>query len=136
MYADSLSLFINLFFYFDLLLDVNIELWDMSGDSKYEGCWKAAMADADGTVLIYNVDAPSQEREIADWHDIFVRRNGLKDEQCLLMALKSQQSTEKSKPSALFSKLAGILTTPDKAADIKSKFDTLVKDLYYIKIKK
>ena len=30
---------------------VNIELWDASGDSKYEGCWRAIMHDADGVIL-------------------------------------------------------------------------------------
>ncbi len=108
----------------------------MSGDSKYEGCWKAVMADADGVLMVYNPDAPAQEREIGDWFDMFVRKNGLKDEQCLLIALKAMSSTEKSRPSPMFSKVAAILTTPDKSPDIKAKFENLVKDLYFIKIKK
>ncbi len=116
--------------------DCNIELWDASGDSQYEGCWKAVMAEADGVLLVYNPDSPSQDREIVDWFDIFVRKNGLKDEQCLLIAHKQPGASEKFKPPALFSKVAAMLSNPGKAAEIKAKFESLIKDLYYIKIKK
>ncbi len=56
---------------------------------RYENCWKATMHEADGIILVYNPDAPSQDQQLNDWFDYFVKRNGLKDEQCLVLAHKS-----------------------------------------------
>jgi len=44
------------------------------------------MLDSDGVVLIYNPDAPSQDQQLNDWFDFFVKRNNMKDEQCLILA--------------------------------------------------
>ena len=68
---------------------LQIEIWDASGDHQYENCWKALMADAAGVMLVYNPDAPSQDQQIGDWFDYFVRKNGLKDEQCVVIAHRS-----------------------------------------------
>jgi hypothetical protein len=43
------------------------------------------MADSDGILLVYNPDAPSQDQQIMDWFEFFVRKNGLKDEQCVVL---------------------------------------------------
>ena len=45
------------------------------------------MDEADGVLLIYNPDAPSQDQQLGDWFEYFVRRNGLKDEQCMVSQL-------------------------------------------------
>ena len=42
------------------------------------------MADSDGVLLVYNPDAPSQDQQLVDWFEFFVRKNGLKDEQCMV----------------------------------------------------
>lgn len=51
---------------------------------RFEGCWKAIMTDADAVILVYNPDAPSQDQQIMDWFEFFVRKNGLRDEQCMI----------------------------------------------------
>lgn len=56
------------------------------------------MADADGVILVYNPDAPSQDQQINDWFEFFVKKNGLKDEQCMVFAHRSGQSTERFRP--------------------------------------
>ena len=70
----------------------NIEIWDASGDHKYESCWRAIMADSDGVILVYNPDAPAQDQQISDWFDFFVKKNGLKDEQCMIFAHRTGAS--------------------------------------------
>ena len=50
------------------------------------------MADADGVILVYNPDAPSQDQQINDWFDYFVKKNGLKDEQCMILAHRTSPS--------------------------------------------
>ena len=78
----------------------NIELWDSSGDHSYESCWGAIMNEADAVLLIYNPDAPSQDSQLGDWYDYFVKRNGLRDDQCLIFAhrLSNSNSGERFRP--------------------------------------
>ena len=56
------------------------------------------MAEADGIVLIYNPDAPAQDQQINDWFDFFVKKNGLRDEQCMIFAHRMGESTERFRP--------------------------------------
>ncbi|XP_030016385.1 intraflagellar transport protein 22 homolog isoform X2 [Sphaeramia orbicularis] len=63
-----------------------VELWDCSGDFKFESCWPALMKDASGVVIIFNPDLPSHLKEIETWHSMFISSQGLQDSQCLLMA--------------------------------------------------
>ncbi|XP_070829958.1 intraflagellar transport protein 22 homolog isoform X1 [Chaetodon trifascialis] len=62
------------------------ELWDCSGDFKFESCWPALMKDSSGVVIIFNPDIPSHLKEIETWHSMFISSQGLQDNQCLLIA--------------------------------------------------
>lgn len=79
---------------------VSIELWDASGDHLYESCWRGIMADSDGVILVYNPDAPAQDQQIGDWFEFFVKKNGLKEEQCMIFAHRGNQgiSNERFRP--------------------------------------
>jgi len=107
----------------------NLEIWDASGDHSYESCWKAIMHNADGVVLVYNPDAPSQDQQLADWFDFFVRKNGLRDEQCLIFAHRSGKTmtTDRFRPPPLFSKVTAAQTTPQSGAEISQMFADLLK---------
>ena len=59
------------------------------------------MAEADGVVLIYNPDAPSQDQQIGDWFEFFVRKNGLKDDQCRVFAHSNNPTSERFRPRKL-----------------------------------
>lgn len=87
------------------------------------------MANADGVILVYNPDAPSQDQQLSDWFDFFVKRNGLKDEQCMIFAHRGA-STEKFKPPPLFSRVSAALTGPNSAADIKSMFENFLREMH------
>lgn len=79
-----------------------IELWDASGDTGYEGCWRAIMHEADGVVLIYNPDAPGQDQQIGDWFEFFVRKNNLREEQCIVFAYRNNPANgDKFRPRKL-----------------------------------
>mmetsp|Transcript_17395 Transcript_17395/g.18136 ORF Transcript_17395/g.18136 Transcript_17395/m.18136 type:complete len:172 (+) Transcript_17395:21-536(+) len=117
--------------------NINIELWDASGDTSYEGCWRAIMHEADGVVLIYNPDAPSQDQQIGDWFDFFVRKNNLREDQCIVFAYRSNPSNgDKFRPPPLFSKVNASLTTPQNSADMKGMFDNFVNELAAIRQRK
>jgi intraflagellar transport protein 22 len=50
------------------------------------------MNESDGVLLVYNPDAPSQDQQIGDWFEFFVRKNNLRDEQCMVFAHRSNSS--------------------------------------------
>jgi len=47
--------------------NVNIELWDVSGDQSYETSWPAATKDSDGGILLFNADLGGQAKEAELW---------------------------------------------------------------------
>ncbi|XP_069729841.1 intraflagellar transport protein 22 homolog isoform X2 [Phaenicophaeus curvirostris] len=62
------------------------ELWDCSGDQKFETCWPALMKDSHGVVIVFNPELPSHLKEIETWYSCFVQQQRLLDSQCLLIA--------------------------------------------------
>uniref|UniRef100_A0A3P9IYV7 Intraflagellar transport protein 22 homolog n=1 Tax=Oryzias latipes TaxID=8090 RepID=A0A3P9IYV7_ORYLA len=69
-----------------------VELWDCSGDFRFESCWPALMKDCSGVVITFNPDVPSHLKEIETWHSVFVSSQGLQDAQSLLIAHHKQGS--------------------------------------------
>ncbi|RVE61891.1 hypothetical protein OJAV_G00176480 [Oryzias javanicus] len=63
-----------------------VELWDCSGDFKFESCWPALMKDSSGVAITFNPDVPTHLKEIETWHSVFMSSQGLQDSQCLLIA--------------------------------------------------
>lgn len=114
---------------------VNVELWDASGDYTYEACWRAIMHEADGVLLVYNPDAPGQDQQIGEWFEYFVRKNGLKDVQCLLFAHRQNTSTgaEKFRPPSLFSRITSLLTTQQNDREMKDTFENFLKEVHNTK---
>ncbi|KAM9789165.1 intraflagellar transport protein 22 homolog [Neosynchiropus ocellatus] len=64
----------------------DVELWDCSGDFKFETCWPAVMKDSSGVVIVFNPDVPSHLKEIETWHAMFISSQSMQDNQCLLIA--------------------------------------------------
>lgn len=65
---------------------VDIELWDCSGDSKYESCWSAFSHNANGIVFVYNPNEEGHARELNQWYTHFVQNAGMRDEVCLVLS--------------------------------------------------
>lgn len=63
-----------------------VELWDCSGDFKFESCWPALMKDTSGVAIIFNPEVLCHLKEIETWHSMFISSQGLQDSQCLLIA--------------------------------------------------
>ena len=40
---------------------ITLELWDVSGDFKYEKCWEPIQQDTHGLIFVYNPAAPGTE---------------------------------------------------------------------------
>jgi intraflagellar transport protein 22 len=110
--------------------NTDIELWDISGDHKYENCWKAMMADMDGCILVYNPEGPGQEQQLDDWYDFFVKKNNVDDAQCLAFAFRmSENASERFTPPPLFSKVTAALINPSSSQDVADMFQDLINSL-------
>ena len=117
---------------------ITVELWDMSGDQMYESCWKAIMQEADGVILVYNPDAPAQDQQIGDWFEYFVRRNGLRDDQCMVLAHRgnAEGKSGKFRPPPIFSRVTAAMTTSQSSDEIRSMFENLLKETHSMKRRK
>ena len=58
-----------------------VEIWDCSGDKKYENCWPAILRDAHGVIMVYDPTVKTQEKDIELWHKAFVHGMNLPDSQ-------------------------------------------------------
>lgn len=90
---------------------LSVQLWDVSGDQKFEGCWPAIIKDAVGVVLVYDPDKSAQEHEAELWHEWFVKNPGLDDRQCLVFAHRAASGT-RPRPRELPAAAALACATP------------------------
>ena len=58
-----------------------VELWDCSGDRRYENCWTAILRETHGVVMVYDPTIKDQEKDIEMWHKSFVNPLNLPDSQ-------------------------------------------------------
>lgn len=47
---------------------VNVQLWDCSGNPKYQSCLPALAKDCNGLILLYNCELDDQEAELEKWY--------------------------------------------------------------------
>ncbi|XP_038059241.1 intraflagellar transport protein 22 homolog [Patiria miniata] len=92
-----------------------VELWDCSGDQKFDECWPAIMKDANGVVIVYNPDVPTHERELDMWYSHFVVQQALREAQCLIMG--------HHKPSAKSSSTVEIPSSMSKVHHIQTNLE-------------
>ncbi|XP_065663685.1 intraflagellar transport protein 22 homolog isoform X2 [Hydra vulgaris] len=67
-------------------VNLEVELWDCSGDQRYEGCWPALQKGANGLIFVYNPDVTAHEKELESWYLHFSKQQGIKDQQCIVFA--------------------------------------------------
>ncbi|XP_071944478.1 intraflagellar transport protein 22 homolog isoform X2 [Antedon mediterranea] len=76
---------------------LDVELWDCSGDTKFDECWPSIMSDVNGIILVYNHDQPNHAQELEMWFTTFVAQQGLKESQCLVISNTKPTTSERSK---------------------------------------
>eukprot|EP00966_Prymnesium_polylepis_P208119 4820742-Prymnesium_polylepis.1 len=64
---------------------MQVELWDCSGDRRYENCWTAILRETNGVVMVYDPTIKEQEKDIEMWYKSFVAPLGLPDSQILIL---------------------------------------------------
>ncbi|CAN8015127.1 unnamed protein product [Ixodes persulcatus] len=97
-----------------------VELWDCSGDQKYELCWPAFSKDAQGVVFVYSPVHKNIYREFDLWHSHFVQSQGLKDAQCVVFCHRKSSASGEGHVSQLspqFSRINWVSTIIDDHDD-------------------
>ena len=106
-----------------------VELWDCSGDKKYENCWGAILRDAHGVIMVYDPSVKTQEKEIELWHKSFVQGMNLPDSQIMLFSHTPAAGRTAAQPPlalARFTHLRTSLDEDDLTAAMKQGFDTFL----------
>lgn len=63
---------------------VTVEVWDVGGSSKFQGCWAACYKNADGIIFVMNPEVRNQEKELEMWHKAFAVPSNIPDKHCLV----------------------------------------------------
>jgi Rab-like protein 5 len=63
-----------------------VELWDCSGDQKYEGCWSALCDKLDGALVCFDPTNKAQANDVRIWCEWFCKRAKLHDGQVAIFA--------------------------------------------------
>lgn len=103
---------------------IEVEMWDCSGSTQYEGCWPAIQKDCLGVVIVYNPENRTQSTEVETWYDWFVEKGGLKAEQCLVLAndRNSGHDDPRGSPPKTLEDSEIIFTDSESGEKIKSAF--------------
>jgi len=72
-----------------------IELWDCSGDQKFESCWPAIMKDLHGVMVVFDPLVKSQANEVRVWCEFFSKGANLQSDQCVIFAHGTLTATHK-----------------------------------------
>lgn len=108
---------------------VNIELWDCSGDPRYEKCWNAFRKDAVGIIFVYDAEDPNPDMN--PWVRHFLMRMRIPTNQCIAMAhSKSSSSKKTSKPPMGLERIAIHETSLESSQNIRLAFEKLFGFLY------
>jgi hypothetical protein len=115
----------------------NVELWDVSGNTRFETCWEAIRDGTDGILFVFNPEGKGSEKDLDPWFKNFAVPLGLKlEQQCMILAHRTTSGPKQSKiriPKSL-SRIPLAQTSLDFEADIlREDFDKLLAACYAIK---
>lgn len=110
---------------------VEVELWDCSGDTKYESCWPALQKQVDGVVIVYNPENATHSSQVETWFDWFVSKGGLSQDQCLVLANDRQSGPDdpQGKPPPALDDAQLIFTDAKQVPHMKSSFKDFVASI-------
>uniref|UniRef100_A0A0B7AA55 Intraflagellar transport protein 22 homolog n=1 Tax=Arion vulgaris TaxID=1028688 RepID=A0A0B7AA55_9EUPU len=110
---------------------IDVELWDCSGDRKFEACWPAMVRDASGAIFVYNPDQPNHDKDLDTWFSFINGNNHLKEGQCFVFAhRKPHTAGESVELSNSFSKIPLAHTSLEEDAEgVRRVFNRFISSL-------
>ncbi|XP_047029849.1 intraflagellar transport protein 22 homolog isoform X1 [Helicoverpa zea] len=92
-------------------INIDIELWDCSGDHRFESCWPALRVGVQGVVLVCSPNtAQAAAREMELLYNYFVSQPKLSAKQCVLFynCTDDQEEMDSLSLSPTFSKVSQV----------------------------
>ena len=117
-------------------LTLPLQVFDTSGNRKYENCWPAMLKSADpsGAILVYDPCDRSQEKDIELWYKSFLQPLNFNDAQFLVLAHQKDPVGKRNfqVPKALdkFAFAVSGIDNEDGAAALRSAFSDFVRGAY------
>ncbi|KAL7639051.1 UNVERIFIED_CONTAM: hypothetical protein RMT77_010585 [Armadillidium vulgare] len=112
--------------------NVEVELWDISGDKSYSSTWPVMQRGANGVIFVYNPGEEDHPRYLDSLHTQFVSHQGLKDVQCVVFCHSKPDSDGYStKLSNAFSgiKQKEIELNEENTGKIRQEFSSYLQQL-------
>ena len=121
-----------------------MELWDVSGVQKYDGCCPAVMQGlstshksssddpptVDGVVLVFNPDQPTHATESTLWYDTFVSGQQIPDSNVLVFVHRSDGKIGmRIRPPPKLEGCNCVQTTFDSAVEVREAFQKFIGGL-------
>ena len=94
-------------------INMQVELWDCSGDRRYENCWTAILREAHGVVMVFDPTIKEQEKDIEKWYKTYTARLGLKDGAIMVFAHSASGSRSTYQAPRTLDKFTFLNTTLD-----------------------
>eukprot|EP00762_Andalucia_godoyi_P003715 ANDGO_08641.mRNA.1 Intraflagellar transport protein 22 len=118
-----------------------VELWDCSGDLRFQSCWPALSQGCDGVLLVFNPDDKGQEKDVETYFRYFVQGPDLRlESQTALFAHRQAppaQRVQKIKISKALVKVPIAQTSVDYDVDtLTIEFDKFLASCYAVKREK
>ncbi|CAD5226437.1 unnamed protein product [Bursaphelenchus xylophilus] len=79
----------------DQRIEPEVELWDCSGDRRYETCWPAMRRFVDAVIITCN-PGETKGDDLILWHNEFVQKVGLRPQQAIVFLHHSSENTNDS----------------------------------------
>ena len=77
---------------------IHVELWDVSGDFKYEKCWAPIQQDVQGIMFVYDPSNPDSENDLKMFVEKFPKALRLKQSFCQCFINNHNQEMAKNTP--------------------------------------
>ncbi|XP_011308961.1 intraflagellar transport protein 22 homolog isoform X2 [Fopius arisanus] len=111
---------------------VDIELWDCSGDRRFESCWSAFRRDTQGVIFVYSKLTPDLVWELEKLYDYFVSQTKLEPKNCVVFYFAGDKShlDPPKRISPTFAKISQVnCNIEDDGNKLKSDFQTFLGTL-------
>ncbi|KAB0792944.1 hypothetical protein PPYR_12564 [Photinus pyralis] len=105
--------------------EVDVQLWDASGDEMYSSYWPVFRKNTDGVVFVYSQEDDYGVRKLDLMYNYFVTQPNLSPRACLACAMQSDEVF--AKLSSTFSKVSKIVVNLDAQGEkVKQDFTKYV----------
>jgi len=108
---------------------IQIELWDCSGDPRYEKCWSAYRKGTHGVIFVF--DASEVNPDMEEWVRNFPQKIGIQPSQCIALAhYKSGKPKGSLRAPRGLERVSIHETSLDNTSNIHLAFDKLYGIIY------